>query len=73
VSKCIEPGDYSAAWRVPYAATQWDQWRHLFSERGYATLAPGWPDDPATVAEAKANPDVFADKTIGLVTDRQPA
>jgi hypothetical protein len=20
---------------------------------GYATLAPGWPDDPETVAEAK--------------------
>jgi len=31
-------------------ASSWDPWRRLFEERGYATVAPGWPDDPLTVA-----------------------
>jgi non-heme chloroperoxidase len=32
-------------------------------------LTPGWPDDPETVEEANANPEVFANKTIGQVAD----
>ena len=32
-------------------------------------LTLGWPDDPETVAEANANPDVFAHKTVGQVAD----
>jgi pimeloyl-ACP methyl ester carboxylesterase len=32
-------------------------------------LTPGWPDDPETVAEAHAHPDVFANKTVGQVAD----
>ena len=32
-------------------------------------LTPGWPDDPETVEEANANPDVFAGKSIGDVAD----
>jgi len=31
------------------------------------TASPEWPDDPETVEEANANPDVFAHKTVGLV------
>ena len=30
---------------------------------------PGWPDDPETVEEANANPEVFAHKTVGQVAD----
>src|SRR6202012_1007294 len=30
---------------------------------------PSWPDDPATVEEARANPDVLANKTVGQVAD----
>jgi pimeloyl-ACP methyl ester carboxylesterase len=41
----------------------------FFEEAGFATLAPGWPDDPATVAEAKAHPEVFAGKSIKEVAD----
>jgi pimeloyl-ACP methyl ester carboxylesterase len=41
----------------------------MFDEAGYAPLTPGWPDDPDTVEEANANPDVFAHKTIGDVAD----
>ena len=39
------------------------------AEAGYAPVSPGWPDDPDTVAEANANPDVFAGKTVGAVAD----
>jgi non-heme chloroperoxidase len=53
-------------WLLP---SSWDRWRALFSDAGYATLAPGWPDDPETVAEAKASPKVFAGKSIRDVAD----
>src|SRR6266581_2950032 len=50
-------------------ASSWDNWRALFEEQGYTTLAPGWPDDPDTVAEAIDDPEVFANKRIKQVTD----
>ncbi|GAA3674793.1 alpha/beta fold hydrolase [Arthrobacter ginkgonis] len=51
-------------------ASSWDPWRDLFDQRGYTTIAPGWPDDPPTVAVARQNPEVFAHKTVQQVTDR---
>ncbi len=53
-------------WLLP---SSWDRWAEVFDQAGYAPLTPGWPDDPATVAEANANPDVFAHKTIEQVAD----
>src|SRR5262245_34423861 len=53
-------------WLLP---SSWDRWAEVFDAAGYAPLTPGWPDDPNTVEEAKANPEVFADKTIGDVAD----
>ena len=53
-------------WLLPHS---WDRWAAVFDEAGYAPLTPGWPDDPETVAEAKAHPEVFAGKTIGQVAD----
>src|SRR6266704_248341 len=50
-------------------SSSWDNWRTLFEEQGYTTLAPGWPDDPDTVEEAKHDPEVFAHKRIKQVTD----
>ena len=50
-------------------ASSWDNWRAFFEEQGYTTLAPGWPDDPQTVAEATDDPEVFADKRLKQVTD----
>lgn len=50
-------------------ASSWDRWRTLFEEQGYTTIAPGWPDDPETVAEAIDDPEVFANKRIKQVTD----
>jgi non-heme chloroperoxidase len=51
-------------WLLP---SSWDRWQAVFQEAGYATLAPGWPDDPETVEEANEHPEVFAHKTIGQV------
>ncbi|MEY9841572.1 alpha/beta hydrolase [Streptacidiphilus sp. EB103A] len=50
-------------------ASSWQPWRALFEENGYSTLAPAWPDDPETVAEARAHPEVFAGKRVKQVTD----
>jgi non-heme chloroperoxidase len=49
-------------------SSSWDRWRVLFEEQGYTTLAPGWPDDPETVEQANTNPQVFAHKRVGQVT-----
>ena len=54
-------------------SNSWDRWRGLFEEHGYATLAPGWPDDPETVEEAYHDPEVFADKSIKQATDHYAA
>ena len=48
-------------WLLP---SSWDRWRTVFEEAGYSTLAPGWPDDPETVAEANRHPEVFAGKSV---------
>ncbi len=45
-------------------ATSWSPWIDLFRQAGYEPLAPGWPGDPDTVAEARANPDSIADHGI---------
>jgi non-heme chloroperoxidase len=53
-------------WLLP---SSWDRWAAAFEEAGYAPLTPGWPDDPETVEEANAHPEVFAHKTVGQVAD----
>ncbi len=53
-------------WLLPGS---WQRWAEAFEEAGYIALMPGWPDDPATVAEANANPAVMANKTVGQVAD----
>lgn len=50
-------------------ASSWQRWADLFDQAGYAPVLAEWPDDPATVEEARANPDVFAGKTVGQVSD----
>jgi pimeloyl-ACP methyl ester carboxylesterase len=50
-------------------ASSWDRWAKLFEKEGYAAVSPGWPDDPTTVAEANADPSVFAKKSVGQVAD----
>src|SRR4051794_38701131 len=53
-------------WLLP---SSWDRWAAIFQEAGYTALTPGWPDDPETVGEANAHPEVFAHKTVGQVAD----
>jgi pimeloyl-ACP methyl ester carboxylesterase len=53
-------------WLLP---SSWDRWAALFEEAGYARVSPVWPDDPDTVEQARANPEVLANKTIGQVAD----
>jgi non-heme chloroperoxidase len=53
-------------WLLP---SSWDRWAAVFEEAGFVALSPGWPDDPETVAEANASPDVFAHKSVGQVAD----
>src|SRR5215470_19089511 len=53
-------------WVLP---SSWANWADLFEDAGYAPLSPDWPDDPATVEEARANPEVLAKKTLKQVAD----
>jgi pimeloyl-ACP methyl ester carboxylesterase len=53
-------------WLLP---SSWDRWVTLFEDAGYAGLTVSWPDDPETVQEARANPAVFAGKTVGQIAD----
>jgi len=53
-------------WLLP---SRWDRWAAVFEEAGFTALTPGWPDDPETVEEAKAHPEVLAGKTVGQVAD----
>jgi pimeloyl-ACP methyl ester carboxylesterase len=53
-------------WLLP---SSWANWVDYFAQAGFAPLTPDWPDDPETVEEARANPDVFAKKTLRQVAD----
>jgi pimeloyl-ACP methyl ester carboxylesterase len=53
-------------WLLP---SSWDRWAELFEQAGYAAITPSWPDDPESVEEARARPEVFAGKTLGQVAD----
>jgi pimeloyl-ACP methyl ester carboxylesterase len=64
-------------------SNSWDRWIKVFADAGYSAMAADWPDDPESTAEANAYPDVFADKSIGMIAahletvlqglDRKPA
>src|SRR5712664_382180 len=53
-------------WLLPRS---WNRWPEMFEAAGYTALTPGWPDDPPTVQEANANPEVMAGKTVGQIAD----
>jgi non-heme chloroperoxidase len=57
-------------WLLPGS---WDKWREAFTTAGFSTLAPGWPDDPASAGDGNANPQAFAGKTVGQVADHMEA
>jgi pimeloyl-ACP methyl ester carboxylesterase len=53
-------------WLLP---SSWDRWAEVFEQAGFAAVAPSWPDDPETIDEARAHPEVFAGKTLGQIAD----
>ena len=53
-------------WLLP---SSWNNWVDFFEQQGHAGVTPDWPDDPETVEEARANPDVLAKKTLKQVAD----
>ena len=53
-------------WLLPGS---WAYWADFFKQAGYAPLTPDWPDDPETVEQARANPDVLAGKNLEQVAD----
>lgn len=53
-------------WLLP---SSWTKWADFFRQAGYAPLTPDWPGDPETVAQARANPSVFARKTLKQIAD----
>jgi pimeloyl-ACP methyl ester carboxylesterase len=53
-------------WLLP---SSWDNWAEFFKQASYAPLTPDWPDDPETVEEARANPEVLAGKKLGEVAE----
>src|SRR3954453_7204546 len=66
-------------WLLP---SSWADWANFFTSAGYAPLTPDWSDDPDTVDQARANPEVVAKKTLKQVAahiteihalDRTPA
>jgi non-heme chloroperoxidase len=53
-------------WLLP---SSWNNWVDYFGQEGYAGVTPDWPDDPETIEEARANPDVLANKSLKQVAD----
>jgi pimeloyl-ACP methyl ester carboxylesterase len=45
-------------------ATSWAPWLELFTQAGYDPIAPGWPNEPDTVEEARQQPDLVANTSI---------
>jgi pimeloyl-ACP methyl ester carboxylesterase len=50
-------------------ATSWAPWIEAFDGAGYSASAPGWPGDPGTVAESRANAASIADHGIDDVVE----
>src|SRR5215475_553716 len=53
-------------WLLP---SSWANWADFFTQAGYAPLTPDWPDDPQTVEQARAEPEVVAHKTLEQVAN----
>ena len=49
-------------------STSWSPWLDLFRDAGYQPVAPGWPNEPPTVAEAREHPELVANVGIDDVT-----
>ena len=50
-------------------SSSWQRWCQLFEEAGFTTVTPGWPDDPQDIEQARDQPEIFAHKMVGQVTE----
>ena len=54
-------------------ASSWKPWQELFRDAGYDPIAPGWPHEPDSVAEARSHPEHVANiginDTVGHYAD----
>jgi pimeloyl-ACP methyl ester carboxylesterase len=50
-------------------ASSWSPWLTLFEEAGYAPVAPGYPGEPPSVAEARALPEAVANRGVDDLVD----
>jgi pimeloyl-ACP methyl ester carboxylesterase len=50
-------------------ATSWGPWAGRFIDDGYDPVAPGWPNEPPTVSDARANANAVANLGIDEVTE----
>ncbi|MEO1702477.1 MAG: alpha/beta fold hydrolase [Pseudomonadota bacterium] len=48
-------------------AGSWHAWADKFNEAGYAPVSADWPNDTASVAEARANPKAVAGQSIATI------
>jgi pimeloyl-ACP methyl ester carboxylesterase len=49
-------------------STSWSPWLDLFRDSGYEPVAPGWPNEPPTVEEAREHPELVANVGIDDIT-----
>jgi pimeloyl-ACP methyl ester carboxylesterase len=54
-------------------ASAWQPWMDLFTERGYAVSAPGWPGDGETVAATRDNADALNEVGISHIVNHYAA
>jgi non-heme chloroperoxidase len=54
-------------------ASSWTRWVELFTEKGYAALAPGWPGDGESVDETRAHPERLNRIGVGEATEHYAA
>jgi pimeloyl-ACP methyl ester carboxylesterase len=50
-------------------ASSWSPWVELFADAGYDPIAPGWPNEPASVAESREHPELVANIGIDEITE----
>jgi alpha-beta hydrolase superfamily lysophospholipase len=49
-------------------SASWQPWVDHFRAAGYAPIAPGWPNEPDSVEQARQHPDAVADTSIDDAT-----
>ena len=50
-------------------ASSWGPWLEMLCDVGYDPIAPGWPHEPATVQQAREQPDAVANISIDDATE----